>query len=101
MQGGPIGSNYKWVPASEWAPACTALHMRSALCEGAERLRTACLEAGINYRDAQKRQILAVLHRDSDFQRFHEDTKTSRFWYERATTALSEHLAVHYCWAGC
>ena len=72
--------------------------MKLALCDRAERLRTACLEAGANFRDAQKRQVLAILHRDSEFQRFQDEMKMSQFWYEQATTDLSEHLAVHHCW---
>ena len=74
--------------------------MSLALCDRAERLRTACLAAGVNYRDAQKRQVIAILHRDSEFPKFYEDMKWNQFFYEEATTALSEHLNVHGCWAG-
>ena len=47
-------------------------------CNEAERLWTTCLNAGIDYRECEKRELIALIHRDPQFGRFEDEIEFAR-----------------------
>jgi len=67
-------------------------------CDEAERLWTACLNAGIAYRDSEKRELISLIRRDPQFCKFEEDIEVTKRSYEHCKSAFGGHLANHGCW---
>ena len=67
-------------------------------CNEAERLWTTCLNAGIDYRECEKRELIALIHRDPQFGRFEDQIEFARSVYGSSKSALVGHLTNHGCW---
>ena len=65
-----------------------------------ERLWTTCLNAGIDYRECEKRELIALIHRDPQFSRFEDEIEFARSVYDNSKSALDGHLTNHGCWRG-
>jgi hypothetical protein len=67
-------------------------------CDELAWLWTTCLSAGIKYRDLEKTQLIALIHRDPHFDRFDEAVEVGRMFYARSKSVLASHLKDHGCW---
>jgi hypothetical protein len=52
----------------------------------------------MDYRDSEKKKLIALVGREVEFSRFDLEIKAARQQFDLATDALSNHLEAHGCW---
>jgi hypothetical protein len=66
-------------------------------CDEAERLWTACLNAGVAHRDSEKKELIALIGRNPQFTKFEDEIELARHCYVSTKAALKDHIANHHC----